>query len=95
MKRDLVADLIEQESALVKRDRVRQLILEERERALEEGELGVVAERVARRLLFEAAVAARQAKLPRGYRWGKDARESFEFGKERAAAAVLALGRKS
>lgn len=38
-----------------------------------------------------AAMAARGAKLPDGYIWGRDALEQFDFGKQRAEAAILAL----
>lgn len=39
---------------------------------------------------FEAAAkVAREAKLPTGYLWGRDAMEQFDFGKERAAKAIL------
>lgn len=36
----------------------------------------------------EDAKLARNAKLPRGYQWGHDAMEQFNFGKERAALAI-------
>lgn len=34
------------------------------------------------------AKKALAAKLPKGYQWGRDAMESFNYGKERAAAAI-------
>jgi hypothetical protein len=39
----------------------------------------------------EAANAAKNAKLPDHYQWGHDAMEQFDFGKERAELAILAL----
>lgn len=38
--------------------------------------------------LEKCATLAEQAKLPRGFQWGHDAMEQFNFGKERAAAAI-------
>lgn len=38
------------------------------------------------------AQAAENATLPDGYIWGRDALEQFDFGKERAAEAIRALG---
>ena len=35
--------------------------------------------------------ASKQAQLPEQYRWGHDAMEQFNFGKERAAVAIRAL----
>lgn len=32
---------------------------------------------------------AERAQLPRGYQWGHDAMEQFNFGKERARKAIL------
>ena len=32
---------------------------------------------------------AERAQLPRGYQWGRDAMEQFNFGKERARQAIL------
>jgi hypothetical protein len=37
----------------------------------------------------EAIDAAQTAQLPAGYQWGRDAMESFNFGKERAATAIF------
>jgi hypothetical protein len=34
------------------------------------------------------AQAAKDARLPKGYQWGHDAMEQFNFGKERAALAI-------
>lgn len=42
----------------------------------------------------EAAQRAERARLPRGYRWGHDAMEQFNFGKERAAKAIRAKGKR-
>lgn len=39
----------------------------------------------------DAARAATSARLPKGYQWGHDAMEQFNFGKERAADAIRAL----
>lgn len=36
------------------------------------------------------AQLAESANLPHGYLWGRNAMESFNFGKERAAAAIRA-----
>lgn len=33
---------------------------------------------------------AERARLPKGYQWGRDAMEQFNFGKERAALAIRA-----
>jgi hypothetical protein len=41
--------------------------------------------------LREAARAARNARLPAGYDYGDDALRTFNFGKDRAADAILAL----
>lgn len=32
---------------------------------------------------------AQRAQLPRGFQWGRDAMEQFNFGKERARKAIL------
>lgn len=37
------------------------------------------------------AKAAMKAKLPKGYQWGHDAMEQFNFGKKRAADAIRSL----
>lgn len=47
-----------------------------------------------RRGLEEAALVCESATLPDGYQWGRDALESFNFGKERAALSILALAPK-
>lgn len=36
----------------------------------------------------QCARRAMSARLPRGYEWGHDAMEQFNFGKERAAKAI-------
>lgn len=36
----------------------------------------------------QCAKRAESARLPRGYQWGHDAMEQFNFGKERAAKAI-------
>lgn len=40
--------------------------------------------------LDNAASIAENATLPDGFRWGRDAMESFNFGRKRAALAVRA-----
>lgn len=44
-----------------------------------------------RKVVEEAALAAEAATLPEGCRWGEDAMEQFDFGKERAALAIRGL----
>lgn len=58
--------------------------------ALEARRVGVSAE--AKGVSAEQlAAAARNATLPEGYHWGREAMEQFNYGKERAALAILAL----
>jgi hypothetical protein len=40
------------------------------------------------------ATIARAAKLPRGFQWGHDAMEQFDFGRERAALAIEKASRR-
>lgn len=41
--------------------------------------------------MLEAEQTALDATLPAGFQWGREATESFEFGKQRAAQAIHAL----
>jgi hypothetical protein len=46
---------------------------------------------VALQIRKRAAQACESATLPKGYQWGDDAMESFNFGKKRGATAIRAL----
>ena len=56
-------------------------------------EFALAAKRIATERETRAAdvKAARDAELPAGYQWGRDAMEQFNFGKKRAALAIEAL----
>lgn len=53
--------------------------------------LAAVAPMIRNATLEEAAMVADMADLPDGYQWGREAKDNFYFGKDRAACAIRAL----